>query len=78
MRWGVTPGAWNASCYVKGTMRCARRVMLLGTLASLLLGACLSPTLPLPPPEEPAIEELGQGRDPASREMQQVFRLAQA
>ena len=40
----------------------ARRPLLLALLSGLALSACLSPTLPLPPPSEPTVEEIGQGR----------------
>jgi hypothetical protein len=39
-------------------MRWPRRT-LLAALVSVGLGACLSPTLPLPPPGEPTVEQVG-------------------
>jgi hypothetical protein len=45
-------------------MRRSRRVWLLGvsSAAGLCLAACLSPTLPLPPPAVPDVEQTGEGQ----------------
>jgi hypothetical protein len=45
-------------------MRRSRRVWLLGvcSAAGLCVAACLSPTLPLPPPAVPDVEQTGEGR----------------
>lgn len=40
----------------------SRRRWLWAGLAMMLTGACLSPTLPLPPPSDPELEADGQGR----------------
>jgi len=41
-------------------MRQFRRT-LLGAGAALIVSSCLSPTLPLPPPDRPDVEQIGQG-----------------
>jgi len=50
-------------CYVVARMRSlSRRLFLILSLGTLgMAGGCLSPTLPLPPPDEPRVESAGQG-----------------
>jgi hypothetical protein len=44
------------------SMRLRRRALLIATAGALLAPACLSPTLPLPPPGEPTVEPMGQNQ----------------
>lgn len=59
--------SWPASCYERAVSRLSRRSLLRGVLPSLAVGfgatfalsACAAPTLPLPPPAQPTVSEVG-------------------
>ena len=51
-----------------------RRFAVVAALVSLAMGACLSPTLPLPPPRQPDVERVGQGQYRLSGEVPEAGR----
>lgn len=58
--------SWRGPCYEKTVSRLSRRFLVRGVLLCLVaglgafaLGACAAPTLPLPPPAQPTVSEVG-------------------
>ena len=63
---GAIPTRRHAACYLSGPMqRTGRRVFCSTVLALVAVPGCLSPTLPLPPPERPEVT----GPDPETGEV---------